>query len=244
MAGGRIESAGRGNEAAGAWKEAAGTGKSSAGLGKSAAGSGYVPAGAKKTPAGSRKTPVGPGKLWAGVGKRVAGPGKMAAGVGKRAAGWVLQWQVPRGQTRGDLAVRWREAPHGRSRSTRVTNPRSFAGVLTKLVGPIRLPLRDGFCFTQFPMKKPQPPKKKDSRRGEDNPSQFPRMQKIFAIMKRNQDDPNPHKTYPTKHGFALVSSAIFAALQLHFVSIRCARLKGMFAPGAVGMGARQLYRG
>jgi len=41
-------------------------------------------------------------------------------------------------------------------------------------------------------MKKPQPPKKKDSRRGKDNPSQFPRMQKIFAIMKRNQDDPEP----------------------------------------------------
>jgi len=52
-------------------------------------------------------------------------------------------------------------------------------------------------------MKKPQSPKKKDSRRGEDNPSQFPRIQKVFAIMKRNQDDPNPNKTFPTKHGFA-----------------------------------------
>src|SRR5215207_290149 len=52
-------------------------------------------------------------------------------------------------------------------------------------------------------MKKPESPKKKDSRRGEDNPSQFPRIQKVFAIMKRNQDDPNPNKTFPTKHGFA-----------------------------------------
>jgi predicted DNA-binding transcriptional regulator YafY len=52
-------------------------------------------------------------------------------------------------------------------------------------------------------MKKPHAPKKKDSRRGEENPSQFPRMQKVFAIMKRNQDDPNPNKTFPTKSEFA-----------------------------------------
>jgi hypothetical protein len=48
-------------------------------------------------------------------------------------------------------------------------------------------------------MKKPQPPEKKDSRRGEDNPSQFPRIKQVFAILKQSQDDPNPNKTYPTK---------------------------------------------
>ena len=60
-------------------------------------------------------------------------------------------------------------------------------------------------------MKKPHAPKvtstpaKSKSARGKGNPAQQPRIHQVFAIMKRNDLDPNPDKRYPTLRQIALM---------------------------------------